>query len=279
MTKLVRLLPVLAGGLLLSACATPWQVARVQDAQTLTASAGTPFTQALTEEYKAAAANEVAVENEWRHAVVYADKATRAAGGEVFGPEEPAAWDVSTPEVLDARARLLGYFQQGSRERVPAASAKAQVNLDCWIEEEWEGDSDTTCKNAFLAVEPLLKAQPAMAAASPKIIKTFVVYFNFNKADITTEAKRVLTEVAAAQADLKPNNIYLSGYTDTVGGSAYNQVLSEKRATTVETALNHLGVTSTRFDVKAYGKDKLAVITKDGVKEAKNRRVEIYFEK
>ena len=282
--KLTRLLPVLAGTLALSACAFPWQVAEVQDALAITASGGTAFTQALTEEYKTQTNYEIQAENEWRHALIFARKANRAAAGEVVAPEDPAAWEIPGADAAKALAaahlRLLGYFGQGARERVPAVAAHAQANFDCWVEEEWEGDDSNLCRDSFLAAEPMLKAPVvAIAAPAPRIIKTFIVYFDFNKAIVTPAASVTLAEVAAAQAELKPTAIYLSGHTDTVGNAAYNQTLSNKRAAAVATVLAKLGVKTSTFDLKAFGKTMPAVPTKDNVKEGKNRRVEIYLEK
>jgi len=279
-----RLLPVLAGTLALSACAFPWQVAEVQDALAITASGGTAFTQALTEEYKTQTTYETQVEYEWRHALIFARKANRAASGEAVAPEDPAAWEIPNAEAAKALAaahlRLLGYYTQGARERVPAVAAHAQANFDCWVEEEWEGDDSNLCRDSFLAAEPMLKAPVvAVAAPAPKIIKTFIVYFDFNKAVVTPAASATLAEVAAAQAELKPTAITLSGHADTVGNAVYNQTLSNKRAAAVAAALAKLGVKTSTFDLKAFGKTKPAVPTKDNVKEGKNRRVEIYFEK
>ena len=70
----------------------------------------------------------------------------------------------------------------------------------------------------------------------------------------------------------------MSGHTDTVGKSAYNDKLSAKRASAVAAALAKLGVSS-KVDQKSFGFTKLAVPTKANIKEGKNRRVEIYFEK
>ena len=283
--KVYRLLPVFAAGIALSACATPWQVAEVQDAKTLTATAGTPFTKALTEAYKAQAAYETDVEHEWQDAVFYVRKAQRAAGGEVVAPENPGDWKIASAatvtELTNARGRLMSYFDQGARERVPEIAAKAQGNYDCWVEEESEGDTDNTCKKAFLAAEPDLKAPmaPAPVAHKPTVIKTFVVLFDFGSSKLTAKAKNTLHEVAVAQGELKPTAIYVSGYTDTVGNNAFNMKLSDHRAHRVSSALETMGVQTTTLDVKAYGKEKLAIETKDNVRNAENRRVTITFEK
>jgi outer membrane protein OmpA-like peptidoglycan-associated protein len=280
--KLIRFLPALAGAALLAACATPWEVSDVQSVQTAQATGGTAFTKALLTEYAAYAKYEAEVEYEWDDAAIFARKGLRAATGEVVEPslvtdysKIPAA---RAPELNDARARLMGYFAGGARERVPAAAATAQVKFDCWVEEENEGDANSDCRAAFLKIEPELKPK-AVAAPTPKIIKTFIVYFDFNKADITKDANKVLADVVAEQKKLQPANIYLSGHTDTVGKSAYNDKLSAKRANAVAAALGKKGVAAKVLDVKSFGKTKLAVPTADNVKEGKNRRVEIYFEK
>ncbi len=282
--KIRRLLPVLAAGLALSACATPWQVAEVQDAKTLTATTGTPFTKALTEDYKAQAAYESEVEYDWVHALTFSRKAQRAATGEAVAPEDLAAWDLPAAAAADlatARASLMDDFAQGAQTRVPDLAAKAQANFDCWVEEESEGEVDSECKKTFLAIEPQLKAPPAQVpvAHQPAIIKTFVVLFDFDRSVLTKKAHNTLHEVAVAQGELKPTEIYVSGYTDTVGTGGYNMELSQRRARRVAAALEKMGIDTTVLDVKAYGKDKLAVPTKDNVRNDENRRVVITFEK
>jgi len=282
--KLTHLAAAFGMTVLLAACATPWEVNDVNEIMAAPPPAtGTAFTKALFAEYKAAATYEAKEEYEWDDAAVFASKGLRAAAGEVVAPEELGVnWTVPAgrvKEVSDARARLIGYFGNGSRERVPAASAKAQVNFDCWVEEEAEGDTNSDCRAVFLKTEPELQVKPAAAApAAPKIVKTFIVYFDFNKSTLTKASQKTLKDVAAAQAEIKPSAIYVSGHTDTVGKSAYNDKLSATRANTVAAALAKLGVSS-KVDQKSFGKTKLAVPTKDNVKEAKNRRVEIYFEK
>ncbi|KIM00637.1 Outer membrane protein assembly factor YaeT precursor [Paramagnetospirillum magnetotacticum MS-1] len=264
---------------LLGACATPWEVADVNEITAAEApTAGSAFTKALFAEYKAYAIQEAKVEYEWDDAAIFARKGLRAATGESVAPAEVTDWEVPaarTAELTAARARLVGYFGNGARERVPAAAAKAQVMFDCWVEEEHEGDANSDCRAAFLKIEPELQVKAA--APAPKIVKTFIVYFDFNKSTLTKEAQKTLKEVVASAGQIKPSSIYVAGHTDTVGKAGYNDKLSKARAAAVEKQLAKLGVKS--IDAKAFGFAKLAVPTKANTKEAKNRRVEIYFEK
>lgn len=70
----------------------------------------------------------------------------------------------------------------------------------------------------------------------------------------------------------------MTGHTDTVGGVAYNQRLSERRARAVEDALVADGVPKDTIAARGVGKTDLMVPTADGVREPKNRRVEIVEE-
>ncbi|TAN63130.1 MAG: OmpA family protein, partial [Magnetospirillum sp.] len=128
--KIVRVLTVLVALAAVSACATPFQVSEVQDVIAAPSpTVGTPFTKALFEEYKEATRHEAIDEYEWRHAAAYAEKAERAATGEVVPPEDPTNWDLPAevvPELKQARATLMDDFDKGARERVPAEAAKAQ---------------------------------------------------------------------------------------------------------------------------------------------------------
>ena len=279
--KSIRMAAVIGMTALAAACATPWEVSDVNEIMVAPApTVGSAFTKALFAEYKAYAIHEAKDEYEWDDAAIFARKGLRAATGEVVAPEEVASWSMPAArvkEVTDARARLVGYFSNGARERVPAATAKAQAMFDCWLEEEHEGDANSNCRAAFLKVEPELQVKPVMAV-TPKIVKTFIVYFDFNKATLTKASQKVLKDVAVANGEIKPTSIYVAGHTDTVGKSAYNDKLSATRANVVAAALSKMGVKS-KLDQKSYGEAKLAVPTKDNIKEGKNRRVEIYFEK
>ena len=73
-----------------------------------------------------------------------------------------------------------------------------------------------------------------------------------------------------------PNSLIdVYGYTDTVGSTSSNQVLSENRARAVANYLISHGVPSSRIRWYGYGETQLKVQTGDNVAEPMNRRVEI----
>jgi outer membrane protein OmpA-like peptidoglycan-associated protein len=117
--------------------------------------------------------------------------------------------------------------------------------------------------------------QPSQSAALQEPQSKYEVYFAFDRADVTPEGAKILR--AAAKSAMAGNlaRIEVVGHTDTVGPVAYNQRLSERRATAVKQALLADGVPADTIEAHGVGKAGLAVPTPDGVREPKNRRVEI----
>jgi OOP family OmpA-OmpF porin len=280
----LRIVCAIGTAALAAACATPWEVADVQTAiEAPPASTGPAFTRALFDEYRDLAKSEALVQYDWINAAVFARKGLRAADGEVVGPEDIAAWDIPADRVAElttARTKLVGYLSTGAADRVPVLAAKAQASFDCWVEEESEGDSLSECRSTFVKTVAQLEPEPPAvnppSAIEPKVIRTFVVYFDLNKATLGPKGQKTLAEAAAARAELAPTAIHVIGHTDTSGKAALNDRLSAQRASTVAAALAHLGV---QTDQKALGKTQPAVATGDGVTELRNRRVEILFVK
>jgi len=116
-----------------------------------------------------------------------------------------------------------------------------------------------------------------LGAASPAaaMAQTFVVYFNFNKSDLTADGQKVVDNAVAYYKKTGALKVAVAGYTDTSGTAAYNMGLSHRRADTVRAALIKGGVPAAKISTAWYGKTNLAVPTPDGVKEPRNRRATI----
>lgn len=120
-------------------------------------------------------------------------------------------------------------------------------------------------------------AAPA-AAPAPAPAKTYLVFFDWNKANLTARATQV---IAKAASDSKTNNVTtleVSGYTDTSGTPDNNQRLSERRAQAVAAQLVSDGVAQSEIEIHGYGASHLLISTGSGVREPQNRRVEIILE-
>jgi outer membrane protein OmpA-like peptidoglycan-associated protein len=120
-------------------------------------------------------------------------------------------------------------------------------------------------------------AAPA-AAPAPAAAKTYLVFFDWDKSDLTPKATAIIAQAAAASKAQNTTILDVSGYTDTSGTAAYNQGLSERRAQAVAGQLVTDGVPAAAIEIHAYGETHLLVPTGPGVREPQNRRVEIVLE-
>jgi len=107
--------------------------------------------------------------------------------------------------------------------------------------------------------------------------KTFLVFFDWDRADLTSRAAGVVHDAAAYSQGNRYTRIDVNGNTDTSGTPTYNQGLSERRARTVAGELVRDGVPQNAIDMHAYGDTHLLVPTGPGVREPQNRRVEIVY--
>jgi outer membrane protein OmpA-like peptidoglycan-associated protein len=115
------------------------------------------------------------------------------------------------------------------------------------------------------------------APLPPAQNKVFLVFFDWDKYNITPEGERII-ELAAQQYKAGGAvKIQVNGYTDTTGSFAYNQRLSERRANAVASRLAALGVAKSDMAVVGHSFNDLRVPTPLGVREPQNRRVEIVF--
>jgi len=123
--------------------------------------------------------------------------------------------------------------------------------------------------------EPEVAPPPPPPPPPPPAPKQFIVFFGWNKCNITAEADAVLSEAAAAAKSSGAASIRVVGHTDTSGSNAYNQKLSECRADAVKSNLVGKGIADGSISTSGKGEGELMVQTGDGVKEPQNRRATV----
>ncbi|MEO1612548.1 MAG: OmpA family protein, partial [Pseudomonadota bacterium] len=84
-----------------------------------------------------------------------------------------------------------------------------------------------------------------------------------------------ISDVVAAVQGVASPVISLVGHADTSGSAQYNVGLSQRRVNRVASALQAAGVNMAGVTRAARGEADPAVNTGDGVREPRNRRVEI----
>jgi iron complex outermembrane receptor protein len=118
---------------------------------------------------------------------------------------------------------------------------------------------------------------PPSVVPAPAVPKSYLVFFDFNKSDLTSQAVEIVDQAAKNAGPAHVTQITCTGHTDTVGSDAYNMRLSRRRAESVAAQLEKDGIPSSEIEIVAKGKRDLLVPTGDGVREPQNRRVQILY--
>jgi OOP family OmpA-OmpF porin len=121
-------------------------------------------------------------------------------------------------------------------------------------------------------------APAPVAAPAPAPAKTYLVFFDWDKSNLTPKAVDIIAQAASDSHTQQTTNIQVNGYTDTSGTFQYNQGLGERRAQAVAAQLVTDGVPQSEIQIQSYGETHLLVPTGPGVREPQNRRVEIILQ-
>ena len=161
--------------------------------------------------------------------------------------------------------------------------AGPKENAGCpWPDTDGDGvlDKDDDCPTV---------AGPASNRGCPEVttealdnlkIQARAIYFNSGKS--TFKSADVPARLDAMANILKnyPNAKFsVEGHTDSDGSDAFNQTLSEERATVVKDALLERGIKSSNLNAVGYGESKPVETNKTAAGKAKNRRTEVILQK
>lgn len=125
---------------------------------------------------------------------------------------------------------------------------------------------------------PVLTPPPPPVVQAPICNKgPFIVFFEWDKSDITDGAATILNSAVSAYANCGSAAVMLAGHADRSGSNAYNVGLSQRRADAVRSYMTARGIPDTRISTEAFGETVNRVPTADGVRELQNRRVEISY--
>jgi len=226
-------------------------------------------------------------EFDWCDGDVFLDKAWEAGSGYSVSHVPVSERHLASKYQADANSyasRIAAAFANGARESKPEVAAKAQTSFDCWLqeaEEDIQPDHIAACRDALEAALAELEGKPAPAPVAPEPMAAnpskFVVWFAFDSAEITDIAANIIDRAAAAAKDQNTELVVVVGHTDKAGPAWYNETLSLLRAEAVKGELIKRGVAAEDITARGAGEVEPAVDTADGVRNAANRRAEIWL--
>ena len=162
----------------------------------------------------------------------------------------------------------LGHDINGTLNVTNSTGGKEQGRLN--------SDIDNFNHSLLIGLRYAFNAAPVVAAAAAPMVaaRTFLVFFDWSKADLTDRARQIIGEAAAARGQ-GVTRIEVNGFTDRSGPADYNMQLSVRRANAVAAELVRRGVPRNEIVTRGFGEENNLVPTADGVREPQNRRVEI----
>lgn len=121
-----------------------------------------------------------------------------------------------------------------------------------------EDDTETAVTDTEVDTEPI----PVMSD----------IFFDFDKSNLTSEAKRILEENARQLQDARSTTITVEGHCDERGTNSYNLALGERRAKAARDYLRSLGIAASRVKTVSMGEERPFDSGHTEAAWAKNRR-------
>ncbi|HBX55107.1 MAG TPA: hypothetical protein DEH10_06920 [Pseudomonas sp.] len=141
----------------------------------------------------------------------------------------------------------------------------------CWV--HGAGQEEVVMVEEVV-VEETVAPEPAEAVRVELDVK-----FDFDKAQVKEESYGDIKNLADFMKQYPQTTTVVEGHTDSVGSDAYNQGLSERRASAVRDVLvNQYGVGGDRVNAAGYGETQPVADNATDAGRAINRRVEAEVE-
>jgi OOP family OmpA-OmpF porin len=135
--------------------------------------------------------------------------------------------------------------------------------------EESGGATDSGISEPTTPAEPVQQAAAPTASARTSISYETEPLFGFDKAQVRSDQRKVIDDFVAGLGGVEYGEITVSGHADQIGGEAYNQKLSERRAEAVKAYLVSLGVPADK--IRAEGRGESESVTNGSCKGSRGK--------
>ncbi len=118
---------------------------------------------------------------------------------------------------------------------------------------------------------------PMPGAQLEQLKQENVVYFAFDKYDVSVEYENLLNAHANYLRSHPGTRVIIEGHADERGTPEYNIALGERRANAVQMYLQGKGVPADQLSIRSFGKEKPVVLGHNEAAYAKNRRAVLVY--
>jgi outer membrane protein OmpA-like peptidoglycan-associated protein len=173
------------------------------------------------------------------------------------------------------RARVSAGQPTAMQDGVPAAAPGARVaSLTKPYQTAVVGASNQVSVEQWSAAR-VQSRYGGLLAAQPPVERNYLLYFEFNDTQLTSESAAQLDSVIEQAMARRGNEIVVTGHTDSVGTAQANDELSLERAQVIRQAIIARGFDPARIYAAGRGSRNPLVSSGDQAAQQKNRRVEI----
>jgi peptidoglycan-associated lipoprotein len=137
---------------------------------------------------------------------------------------------------------------QGSTKVTPAASTTYTITAS------GPGGSANASARITVATASAPTSEPTLDELFTREVRD--AYFDFNKADIRSDARDALGKTADFLRNYPQIRVTIEGHCDERGSTEYNLALGDRRASAVKQYMVSLGISADRLTTVSFGKEK-----------------------
>ncbi len=181
---------------------------------------------------------------------------------------------LQAPKTTQSKASIVLGDKSGANNAIVISSKESELLVDepfSMVKLKADGGISKPVK---ISAKDLQEQFSDALEAEPKKPYSINLYFE-NKTKLTTSSIKSIQNIMKVLREKEPYSIVIGGYTDSKGSKEKNILISKNRAEFIKDILLENGVKSSSIKVFAYGESGQLFSTKDGVREVKNRRVEV----
>jgi outer membrane protein OmpA-like peptidoglycan-associated protein len=211
------------------------------------------------------------IQTEQRAALAADQKAKQDAAN---ASAEKARLEAQQSQLAEQQAQLEAQREAAQRAQAQAAAARAQAAQQSAEQQAAAARAQEAQLREQLRqqLNSILQTQETPRGL---VVNLSDVLFATARYDLKQETQLKLARIAGiflAHPDLK---VQVEGYTDNVGSEAYNQKLSEQRASTVQSFLISQGIPAQNISAIGYGMNNPVADNSTAAGRQQNRRVEM----